>query len=476
MTDLQSVVDHHSTIPDEAIRDAAKSIRVAQGRQRFSFDNLLPSDLARAVEMVTEVLPADALTSVLTLLCGYSGLLKLGTKVSPDGRYWVPANLYVGLVGPSGLTKSPIQKALISDPTRQLQAEEKARFDRLLKEWEDADPQVRDKHPPRRCPLHQNEFSPEALGMWLQFYEQAGLGVLLTRAELSGMLRGIESDTRRGRGTAEAQFLESYDGDGCTSLRVGKAGTGEVRSYSSCHVSLFGGVQDEVLRELINGSDASGKFARILMVKCPLRPLELKDDPISAEEQEAFERAERVLASYARLLYKLPPRRYRLSAEARRHLNGWFRAHQVEALKPSTPSVISAMLGKTSANALRLSVLLHLVWTKGEDSAAEICLDLVGAATAMVDQVVSETREFHQPPESIGTELMRHIHSLSWENDVLKQDLITWQDAKKKGTKRIRDCGAEGFKKAIAGLEVMGLGERLQAGSVPAFRALKPWP
>ena len=117
-----------------------------------------------------------------------------------------------------------------------------------------------------------------------------------------------------------------------------------------------------------------------------------------------------------------------------------------------------------------------MVWTKGEDSAAEICLDLVCGATAMVDQVVSETREFHQPPESIGTELMRHIHSLSWENDVLKQDLITWQDAKKKGTKRIRDCGAEGFKKAIAGLEVMGLGERLQAGSVPAFRALKPWP
>ena len=363
-----------------------------------------------------------------------------------------------------------------SDPTRQLQAEEKARFDRLLKEWEDADPQDRDKHPPRRCPLHQNEFSPEALAMWLQFYEQAGLGVLLTRAELSGMLRALEADTRRGRGTAEAQFLESYDGDGCTSLRVGKAGTGEVRSYSSCHVSLLGGVQDEVLRELINGSDASGKFARILMVKCPLRPLELKDDPISAEEQEAFERAERVLASYARLLFKLPPRRYRLSAEARRHLNGWFRAHQVEALKPSTPSVISAMLGKTSANALRLSVLLHLVWTKGEDSAAEICLDLVRAATAMVDQVVSETREFHQPPESIGTELMRHIHSLSWENDALQHDLITWQDAKDKGTKRIRDCGAKGFKKAIAGLEVMGLGERLQAGSVPAFRALKPWP
>ena len=100
----------------------------------------------------------------------------------------------------------------------------------------------------------------------------------------------------------------------------------------------------------------------------------------------------------------------------------------------------------------------------------------ISSIAALVDQVVSETREFHQPPESIGTELMRHIHSLSWENDVLQHDLITWQDTKDKGTQRIRDCGAKGFRKAIAGLEAMGLGERLQAGSVPAFRALKPWP
>ena len=197
---------------------------------------------------------------------------------------------------------------------------------------------------------------------------------------------------------------------------------------------------------------------------------------ITPEEDEAFHRAEKVLSFYARLLYQLPPRRYQLSPKARRHLNLWFRVHQKEALDPSSPSVISAMLGKTSANALRLAGLLHLVWTKG-DSASEISLDLMQAATAMVDQCVSETREFHQPLESIiATELMRHVHSLSWENDVLKQDLITWQDAKNKGSKRIRDAGAKGFKKAIAALEEMGLGECLQAGSSPAFRARRPWP
>ena len=99
-------------------------------------------------------------------------------------------------------------------------------------------------------------------------------------------------------------------GDGCCSLRVGKNGAGEVRSYSSCHVSLFGGIQDQVLRELINSSDASGKFARLIMVKCPLRPLNLKDDPITSEEKKAYEKAEGTLALWARELYTLAPKSY----------------------------------------------------------------------------------------------------------------------------------------------------------------------
>ena len=111
-----------------------------------------------------------------------------------------------------------------------LPQEEKARHEQQLKECEENESPDKDKYPSRRCQLHQKEFSPEALGMWLERYESKRLGVLLTRAELSGMLRGIEADTKRGRGTAEAQFLESYDGDGCCSLRVGKNGAGEVRS------------------------------------------------------------------------------------------------------------------------------------------------------------------------------------------------------------------------------------------------------
>ena len=137
---------------------------------------------------------------------------------------------------------------------------------------------------------------------------------------------------------------------------------------------------------------------------------------------------------------------YQLSLEARRHLNRWFHAHQLEALRPSTPSVISAMLGKTSGNALRVAGMLHLVWNK-DDPGLEISLDHIRFATVMVDQCIAETREFHQPPDTIGTVMMRHVHSLSWDNDRVQDELITWQIAKDNGNQPIRNGGAKGFKK-----------------------------
>ena len=133
------------------------------------------------------------------------------------------------------------------------------------------------------------------------------------------------------------------------------------------------------------------------------------------------------------------------------------------------------MLGKTSGNALRVAGMLHLVWNK-DDPDSEISLDHIRFATAMVDQCISETREFHQPPDTIGTVMMRHVHSLSWDNDRVQDDLITWQIAKDNGNQPIRNGGANGFKKAIAALEEQGLGERLQVGTVWAFKASKPWP
>ena len=90
--------------------------------------------------------------------------------------------------------------------------------------------------------------------------------------------------------------------------------------------------------------------------------------------------------------------------------------------------------------------MLHLVWNK-DDPDLEISLDHIRFATAMVDQCIAETREFHQPPDTIATVMMRHVHSLSWDNDRVQDELITWQIAKDCGNTPIRNGGAKGFKR-----------------------------
>ena len=84
---------------------------------------------------------------------------------------------------------------------------------------------------------------------------------MISKDEMSGLLQSLESDTKRGRGTGEAQLLELFDGSGNLSLRVERQ-----RQYERCHVSLYGNIQPKVLRRAIAGDDPTGKFARVLFL------------------------------------------------------------------------------------------------------------------------------------------------------------------------------------------------------------------
>ena len=56
--------------------------QLAKGRDQFTFDRLLPADLAAAVELVTEPFPVDGLSGSVILLDGYSGLNKINNKIT----------------------------------------------------------------------------------------------------------------------------------------------------------------------------------------------------------------------------------------------------------------------------------------------------------------------------------------------------------------------------------------------------------
>ena len=62
------------------------------------------------------------------------------------------------------------------------------------------------------------------------------------------MLRAMDADTKRGRGTAEGQFLELFDGGGNTSYGV----VAGARHYDASMVSVFGNIQPDALTEPVS--------------------------------------------------------------------------------------------------------------------------------------------------------------------------------------------------------------------------------
>lgn len=463
---------------DASMASAAETLgvteQVAAGRDQFTFNRLLPPAMAAAVELVQEDLPSDPLSACLTFLVGLSGLLRIGTRASSSLRHHVPINLFFALVAWSGVAKSPQKRKLVERPAAGLIQEAREQHDRAMRQWRQQNKHIKrkeDRPPEPKCVLpHLTDYNAASLADQLMEHDKRGQPILLIRDELAGLLKAVEHDTKSGTGQAEAQLLELFEGDGYVSRRI-EAG---LRAFNRCHVSLFGCIQPEVLRELINGGgdgdDSTGKWARFLFCRLPARPLVLMDADPTQAEIDALTEAERTLQHYAEAAYRLPPKTYHLSRDARAYFHDWFRKHQMTALLPATPPVIRSMLMKTSAHALRLAGVLHVaqVLELGDAAPEKIGYREVETATAIVDQLHQETCLFHDRAESDELLLMRHVHALGE-----RPDGCTWQWAKKKGGRKIRTMGAAKFAEAVAQLVAKGYGRRT-CDQPLTYRALKP--
>ncbi len=458
----------------------ALSERLAEGRRMFSFRGLLPEDLADAVELLQAPLPTDVISAVLPVLSAYSGILKLGTKVTPNLGYSVPVNLFVAIVAISGIAKTSIKRAMVDAPILEIRREAARMNKREHENWQEQNRGVKpaDRTPPP-APIYPvlQDYTPAALSQQLQVNEYRGLGQLIVVDELHGLLNAISQDTRNGSGTAEAQLLETYDGSGYTSIRI----TAGSRSYSACHVSIYGSIQPDRLRQMINGRDDTGQFARFLFCRVPTRPLNLPDEDPTPQQRDAHQAAILLLHRYAERLHRLPPRTYELSREARSVFNRWFEEHQKDALAPGTPGIISALKGKTSAHALRLAGILHILRNldaceEGGEDLPRISRDTMDCAMAIVDQLTAETAAFHDAPVATGGQdeeasedaveasrlrLLQHIHHCSWSS----QQPITRKQAKDKGSRLLRrQCTAKAYSDCAAELVAQGYGELVDSG------------
>ena len=467
MDDLHAWADEkeNPSLNQEGI-DAAgsaliKSKEHAQGREDFTFKRMLPERMAAALERLTVDLSTDALVATLAFLTGLTGLLKIGTYVQSQVGHRVPMNLFFAILARTGKLKTPIFKRLVKHPAMELIKENRAQYMRDLKDYQEACKQAKkDKEPepdpPQRSVIHASDWNGASLARMLMTHCEKLLGILLNRDELSGIFQALNADTQRGTGTASAQFLECFDGSGFTSLRVGEG----VREFDACHVSLYGNIQPEKFAELIGDEDDTGQWARVLMASLPNRKIRFRDDELSDEDQQRFDRDQLLLQQYAREAYRLPPATYALTYDARKVFHRWAEQKLESAGMPTVNPVVAAMLAKAPAHGLRVAGALHLaklVDRKGIEVPSDlkrISVEVMRLAMEIVDQLMAETAEFHDQPRNQITDFLKHIQRLGQHNEG-----VAWQRCRSEGGRAVRKLHAADFKAGVDQLVHMGYGE-----------------
>ena len=260
--------------------------------------DFFPTEVSNSISTVTAYLPHKDSLKILTFLHAVAPLIRLGTKINciPTTGFIVPLNLYGCVIGQSGSKKSPLFRALLQNPLKEVKKE-------LARENYKAGQQFaldladfknnggdRPEKPPYPI-ITTRDSTRESLEKQLMDNEKAKLGLLRFSDELAAIFKSF-NQYNQGRGSDEEFYLELYDGGAFHSGRME-----ENRSVDESAVSVFGGAQPEVLKKLHKGKDDNGLWSRIIFDYCAASPTRL---PTSAttEEISKFRKAESYLSFF----------------------------------------------------------------------------------------------------------------------------------------------------------------------------------
>ncbi len=438
---------------------------------KITLDKLFPGSIVEALRTITKYLPYPDTLIATTYMAGCSALLKLGSSVNlqPLTGFKPPLNLYVCTCGKTGTKKTPLQKLLIDFPLSEVFAEMKLKWGEDLAVWNKQPEEDRGPKPPRPLLTIKNS-TEEGLQSALITQEEKRLGLLLCADELAGVFKSMNQYTQ-GRGSAEEQLLELYDGGGFEVVRANKK---HERFCDRTHFSIYGGIQPEVLAELQKGKDHNGKWARFLFSHLPPNPTKLPTK-ISPIEKEQFEGAKRTLQVIAKQIRSSFAWEYQLDDQALKRFSEYEYQKQMQAVKASP--FHAAILNKSAGKVGRVAGLLHVLHTLHAVPPEEfIGLDRIEAAIELVDYLDSWAMNFQTDgSRSTKTKWMKRLHELAAK--AKNEQGMAWTEISQSlSGKEKTELTPELKEEVFAQLVEAGLGKRTTGKHGGLFyKALHPW-
>jgi hypothetical protein len=422
---LQKVVQDLQTEDDATLQADAElaGIRRAgeleEERKAFRLEDLVPAQCVEPLRYLSTSLQVDDLATAMIFLTCASGVVRAGTRIWGDELTFAERpQIWLGLVGKSGLGKSPAMRNLGVTPTSLVKRHYHHRNEQRQAAWDKANPEDRGPEP-QPFVFQVSNYTAGAIVKQFAVNEAERLGVLLACDELAALFSSLNEFQSKGRGSEQEQLLSLFDNNGDAQIRV-KDG---YRTYEEAHMSVIGGIQPLVFDQLASHGDPAGLFARLLLL--PL-PTDYRGDnkPVNYSK-ETTHAHQAILESLVLHILDLPPTGYQLSKDAEHH----HRIIRREAHALADRSVLLAhsnIYGKRAGYVLRIAGIIHILRVvAGEIHSLDtqvVTLDTVQLAERLVahlqEYALSAQTRAAQAAEGTITELMRTIHRFALDKQV----------------------------------------------------------
>ena len=208
---------------------------------------------------------------MMIFLTCMTGALKAGTRIWGDNVSFAERpQLWLAVLGKSGLGKSPAIKNLGVNRLRAVIKDYEHRNNKRFTAWEAANAAVpkKDRDPmPKPFVLRVSSYTAGSLVEQFSTNEEERLGILMFMDELKALFTSMNQFQSGGKGSEQQQLLSLYDNDGDAQIRI-KEG---YRAYKEGQLSIIGGVQPLVFDQLAAHGDPDGLFARLIILPLPQR-------------------------------------------------------------------------------------------------------------------------------------------------------------------------------------------------------------
>ncbi|XZN92773.1 MAG: DUF3987 domain-containing protein [Microcoleus sp.] len=384
---------------------------IASKSASLKLSEILPETLAEPIDRLAKMLNLKPECYLLALLTQCGSLLRADTStmLHPQTNYRVRPNYFGAIVAESSQKKTPILRAIVSDPMEKLLDKARSDFEGAeavyeiaMNEWKTS---KRDDKGPAPTPPVRKVYSftkPTGEGIAAQAGRLPEQGMLYLCDELAGMLKSV-NQYRGGKGSDEEDMLEYWSGGGAIVLRVSGI-TVDVRNVS---LSIFGNIQPKVLAGFIgDGDDNNGKFARFDFVQQPLAATELSRDSLKVDLTPMLTVLYERLDTLSLNQFELDDAACDLFISFYNHCDAQRRNHPKQGMR--------AMLGKASEKVGKLATIIHCIHAahRGEKVSKYISVESVRAAIKFTQYTTEQALNINlevSEPSALAPNLVKII-------------------------------------------------------------------